>query len=166
MRNTITSPWQEDADCQELNQNYGWPGLPYLLKLIQTLTLKHFRRVLTLQGSTRKHMGLFCLVAFPRFPCGCCLAVARCRRGDATLPVHISGSLIRSVLSLSLSHWSSLVMASLVTTLCFSHHVLRLPASHLAPLSSLSCHYPQPRSLRLSPSLVSGLADYQLMAQI
>ena len=58
-------------------------------------------------------------------------------------------------------------MASLVTIHHVSHHVLRLSASHLAPLLSLLslvtvlslCH-------SLSPSVVSGLADYQLISDL
>ena len=87
------------------------------------------------------------MLAFPRFPCGCCLAVARCRPGDATLSVHISGSLITSVLSLSLSHWSSLCHG---LTDHYYHVSPCVEAPGLSPLSS-------PLS-SLSLSLCHGLA--------
>ena len=56
-------------------------------------------------------------------------------------------------------------MASLVIII-MSHRVLRLVASHLSPLLSLLClSHCVTASLTSLPSLVSGLADYQLMAQ-
>ena len=53
------------------------------------LRSKHFEafsKGCSYEFSQRRHKWLFVSVfAFPRFPCGCWLALARCRPGDATL---------------------------------------------------------------------------------
>ena len=140
--------------------------VPRLLSLYSKHCFEAFFKFVFMKAY-KKHIWLFCLLAFPRFPCGCCLAVARCRPGDATLSVHISGSLITSVLSLSLSHWSSLCHG----LTCHYYHVSPcVEARGLSPLSSpllslLCLSHCVTASLTSLPSLVSGLADYQLMVQ-
>ena len=99
------------------------------LKDLNTLNLLR-RAVLTSFHKEDTSAFLF-LFAFPRFPCGCWLALARCRRGDATLSyLRVTDQICPLTHFLTGHHC---VMASLFITI-ISHHVLE--ALGLSPLLS------------------------------
>ena len=117
-----------------------------------------FLRVFTKEDTS----AFLFLFAFPRFPCGCWLALARCRRGDATLSyLRVTDQICPLTPHFLTGHHC--VMASLFITI-ISHHVLE--ALGLSPLLSslLSSQLTRHSSLSLL-SLVSLGADYQLMAR-
>ena len=130
------------------------------------LRSKHFEafsKGCSYEFSQRRHKWLFVSVfAFPRFPCGCWLALARCRPGDATLSYLRVTDQICPLTPHFLTGGHHCVMASLSSL--SSHHVLE--ALGLSPpLSSLlSSQLTRHSSLSLL-SLVSLGADYQLMAR-